>query len=79
MDEIKRITLDPDICHGRPTVRGLRYTVEMLLDLLNAGMSTQEILDDFEDLEAEDILAVLAFTPGCVRAGGPPALPAGRR
>ena len=56
-----RITIDPAICHGKPVVRGLRYPVEMLLELLSAGMSTDEILADYEDLEREDILAALAY------------------
>ena len=56
----ERITVDPQICHGKPTIRGLRYPVEMILELLSAGMSTDEILVDYEDLEREDILAVLS-------------------
>ena len=58
---IERITMDPTICHGKPTIRGLRYPVEMILDLLSSGMTTEEILADYEDLEREDILAALAF------------------
>ena len=58
---MNRITIDPEICHGKPTVRGLRYPVEMLLELLSAGMTFEEILTDYEDLEREDILAVLAY------------------
>lgn len=58
---LERITIDPDICHGKPCIRGLRYPVDMILDLLSSGMTHQEILADYEDLEAEDILAVLAF------------------
>lgn len=58
---MERITIDPAICHGKPTVRGLRYPVEMLLELLSAGMSAEEILADYEDLEHADILAVLAY------------------
>ena len=54
-----RITIDPEICHGKPTIRGLRYPVETILELLSAGMTTEEILADYEDLEREDILAVL--------------------
>ena len=56
-----RITLDPAICHGKPCVRGLRYPVEMLLELLSSGMTFDEILRDYEDLQREDLLAVLAF------------------
>jgi uncharacterized protein (DUF433 family) len=58
---LERITINPDICHGKPCIRGLRYPVEMILELLSAGMSHEEILMDYEDIEQEDILAVLAF------------------
>lgn len=57
----QRITMDPEICHGKPCIRGLRYPVETILELLSAGMTFEEILADYEDLEREDILAVLAF------------------
>jgi uncharacterized protein (DUF433 family) len=57
----QRITINPEICHGKPTIRGLRYTVETVLDLLSAGMSTEEILADYEDLEKDDILAALDY------------------
>ena len=57
MNLSERITMDPEICHGKPTVRGLRYTVESILELLSSGMAVEEILDDYEDLEREDILA----------------------
>ena len=56
-----RITTDPSICHGKPCIRGLRYPVGMILELLSAGMTEQEILADYGDLEHEDILAVIAF------------------
>lgn len=62
-----RITLDPEICHGKPTVRGLRYPVEMILDLLSSGMSPDEILADYEDLERDDILAVLDYAAHVMR------------
>lgn len=58
---LKRITLNSEICHGKPCIRNLRYPVEVILELLSAGMSGDEILADYEDLESEDILAVLAF------------------
>jgi uncharacterized protein (DUF433 family) len=58
---LSRITIDPAVCHGKPCVRGLRYPVEVLLDLLSSGMTFEEILGDYEDLEREDLLAVLAF------------------
>jgi uncharacterized protein (DUF433 family) len=56
-----RITIDPAICHGKPCIRGLRYPVEVILELLSSGMTMEEIIADYEDLEREDILAVLAF------------------
>ena len=55
-----RITTNPSICHGKPCIRGLRYPVDMILELLSAGMTEQEILADYDDLEHEDILAVSA-------------------
>ena len=58
---LERITIDPEICHGKPCIRGLRYPVEMILTLLSGDMSIDDILDDYEDLEKEDILAALAF------------------
>ena len=58
-----RITIDSTICHGKPCVRGLRYPVEVLLDLLSSGMTLEEILGDYEDLEREDLFAALAFAP----------------
>jgi uncharacterized protein (DUF433 family) len=61
MSDSSRITRNPAICHGRPIVRGLRYPVEVLLDLLRSGMSFAEILSDFEDLENEDLEAVVEW------------------
>ena len=61
MNPTSRITIDPNICHGKPTIRGLRYPVETILELLSSGMTTDEILADYEDLEREDILAVLGY------------------
>lgn len=58
---LERITIDPDIAHGKPCIRHLRYPVEFLLELLSAGMSTEEILEDYEDLEADDIRAALVY------------------
>ncbi|MEG4966790.1 DUF433 domain-containing protein [Microcoleus sp. B6-A1] len=57
----QRITLDPNICHGKPCIRGLRYPVEFILGLLSSGMNAKEIIDDYDDLEHEDILAALLF------------------
>lgn len=58
---LQRITLEGDTCHGKPTLRGLRYSVEMILELLSSGMTHDEILEDYSDLEQDDILAVLQY------------------
>lgn len=58
---LSRITIDPAVCHGKPCVRRLRYPVESLLELLSSGMTIEEILADYEDLERDDLLAVVAF------------------
>ena len=58
---MQRITIDPNLCHGKPCIRGLRYPIETLLELLSAGMTIEEILADYEDLEQADILAALVF------------------
>jgi uncharacterized protein (DUF433 family) len=58
---LQRITLDPEICHGKPCVRGLRYPISTLLELLSSGMTSEEILADYEDLEREDLLAAMAY------------------
>ena len=60
-DLLKRITINPAICFGKPTVRNLRYPIEMLLDLMSAGMTNDEILSDYPDLEREDLQACLVF------------------
>ena len=61
MSLLDRIVIDPEICHGKPSTRGLRYPVETILELLSSGMTTDQILADYEDLEREDILAALEF------------------
>ncbi|HMQ59601.1 MAG TPA: DUF433 domain-containing protein [Flavilitoribacter sp.] len=60
-DLLTRITINPNVSFGKPTIRNMRYPVEIILDLLSAGMTHQEILEDYPDLEEEDILACLAF------------------
>jgi uncharacterized protein (DUF433 family) len=64
---LSRITIDPAVCHGKPCVRGLRYPVETLLELLSSGMTIDEILADYQDLERDDLLAVLAFAARLAR------------
>ncbi|MHB8339017.1 MAG: DUF433 domain-containing protein [Ignavibacteriaceae bacterium] len=56
-----RITIDPEICHGKPTIRRLRYPVENMLELLASGMTMDELLKDYPDLEKEDFLACLEY------------------
>jgi uncharacterized protein (DUF433 family) len=58
---IDRITINPEICHGKPTIRGLRYPVDNMLELLASGMTMTELLDDYPDLEKEDFLACIAY------------------
>lgn len=61
MNLLERITIDPNVVHGKPAIRGMRWTVEMIIDLLGSGMTSQEILEDHPELEKEDILASLKF------------------
>jgi uncharacterized protein (DUF433 family) len=58
---MERITFNPDICHGKPTIRNSRYMVESLLELMASGMTMDEILEDFPGLEREDLQACLMF------------------
>jgi uncharacterized protein (DUF433 family) len=58
---LNRITINPTVCHGKPCIRNLRYPVETMLELLSSGMTIDEILLDYPDLERDDLLAVLAF------------------
>jgi len=60
-DLIDRITINPEVCHGKPTIRGLRYPVNMMLELLASGMTIDEILLDYPDLKKEDILACIEY------------------
>jgi uncharacterized protein (DUF433 family) len=58
---LSRITLNKVVCHGKPTIRNMRYPVEMILDLLSSGMTSAEILEDYPSLELDDIKACLTF------------------
>lgn len=60
-DLLERITINPEIRSGKPIIRGTRITVVDILEYMAGGMSNEEILDDFPDLSADDIRAVLAF------------------
>ena len=58
---ITRITIDPTVCHGKPTIRGLRYPVDSMLELLASGMTIETLLIDYPDLEKEDFLACIEY------------------
>jgi uncharacterized protein (DUF433 family) len=58
---LSRITINPEICHGKPVIRGLRYPVESILEYLAADDSFEDVLREFPDLEREDLLACLEF------------------
>ncbi len=58
---LERITIDPAVCHGKPCIRGLRYPVATVLEWLASGMTPEDILTDYEDLQRGDIQAVLAY------------------
>lgn len=57
---LHRIVIDPEICHGKPTIRGLRYPVESILEYLAGGDSFEEVLAEFPDLERDDLLACIS-------------------
>ncbi|MDF7820597.1 DUF433 domain-containing protein [Runella sp. MFBS21] len=61
MHYLERITIDPEVCHGKPCIRGMRWPVEVIIDMLGAGMSFDDILEDHPKLEREDILACLSY------------------
>lgn len=61
---LTRITINPNICHGKPCVRGLRYPVEFLLELLNSDTELKDILADYPDIDADDLKAVRAYAGG---------------
>ncbi|MFD2035080.1 DUF433 domain-containing protein [Belliella marina] len=67
-DVLKRISINPQVCHGKPTIRNKMYTVELILDLLSSGMTENEILDDYPALEKEDIIACLKYASLLTRA-----------
>ncbi len=65
---LSRITVDPELCHGKPCIRGLRYPVESILEYLAGGDSVEQVLAEFPDLERDDILACLEFSRKMVAA-----------
>ena len=67
MDKLlNRITIDKNVCKGRPTVRGMRFTVSQMLELIASGMTSEEILNDYPYLESDDIAACLYYA-SCVK------------
>ncbi|MEQ6121644.1 DUF433 domain-containing protein [Reichenbachiella sp. MALMAid0571] len=60
-DFTNRITINPEICHGKAVIRGLRYPVDAMLELMASGMTTEELLNDYPDLENEYFLACLLY------------------
>jgi uncharacterized protein (DUF433 family) len=67
MSNIERISIDSNICHGKPTIRGLRYPVEVILELMSSGMSNHEILEDYPDLVNEDLMACIEYAARLTR------------
>ncbi|MBW8334273.1 MAG: DUF433 domain-containing protein [Prolixibacteraceae bacterium] len=61
MNQLSRITINKEICHGKPCVRGMRWPVEVIIDMLGSGMTIDEIIEDHPELEKEDVLACLNF------------------
>jgi uncharacterized protein (DUF433 family) len=61
MDRLDRITVDPEVCGGRPCIRGLRIRVRDILDMLAGGATREEILEDYPYLESDDITAALEY------------------
>jgi len=64
---LSRITINPDVCHGKPVIRNLRYPVETLLEYLAGGDAIEDVLAEFPDLEREDMLACLEFAAQSLR------------
>ncbi len=63
-DLLKRITINPKVMVGKPTIRGLRITVEQILKALAGGVAPEEVLEDYPELERDDIQAVLLYAAG---------------
>ena len=69
---LSRITINPDICHGKPVIRNLRYPVESMLEYLAGGDAIEDVLAEFPDLEREDLLACLEFAAQSLRMKSQP-------
>lgn len=64
---LTRITINPEIFHGKPTVRNMRYSVESILDYLAAGDTPEDIIAEFPELQREDILACIAYAAASMK------------
>lgn len=64
---LKRISIDPNVCFGKPCIRGHRIWVSLILDLLASGTSQEEILKDYPQLTMDDIRACLAYASEMTR------------
>ena len=61
MERLERITINPDICLGQPTIRGMRITVSVILKMLASGASVQEVVDAYPELEVEDVQQAMQY------------------
>lgn len=68
---LNRITIDPSVCHGKPTIRRLRYPVESMLEYLAGGDTVEDVLAEFPDLEREDLLACIQFAAQSLKIRSP--------
>lgn len=64
---LSRISINPEVSHGKPTIRGMRYTVESIMEYLAGGDTIEDILSEFPDLQREDILACLAYATASMK------------
>ena len=61
MTYMQRITINPEICHGKPCIRGMRWPVEVILDMLGSGMTFDEIIEEHSELEKDDVFACINY------------------
>ncbi len=68
ISRLDRIAVDPDVVHGKPRIRGTRVTVQVILELLGAGETVEELLGEYDELTHDDVLAALEYAANV--AGG---------